>query len=269
VSRRGGPPAETEALGRYPSLVGGDGPPLVYLTGLMPKTGVAPLRGMHTMSLIPYAGRRTVHLVNRRSALPRGMTVAQLCDELAAAMRERFGEPVDVLGLSTGGSIAQQLAADQPDVVRRLALLSTGHRLSPETRAEMRRIAARIRLGASRRALAVGAASLLPGSPWAFPAALGAAAFGRRWLTDADLADLATTIELEDGFALEQCADPIGASTLVVGGERDLFYPVAMFERTAALIPGARLDVRPGRGHVSVTGMPAVHQAILDHLDGD
>jgi pimeloyl-ACP methyl ester carboxylesterase len=43
-----------------------------------------------------------------------------------------------------------QVAADHPDIVRRLVLLSTGYRLSDHTRAQMRRIAARIRACAPR-----------------------------------------------------------------------------------------------------------------------
>jgi pimeloyl-ACP methyl ester carboxylesterase len=171
------------------------------------------------------------------------------------------------LGLSTGGSIAQQLAADHPDVVRRLALLSTGCRLSRQTRADMRRIAARIRAGAPRRALALAAATLVPPGPWRLPAALAAAALGLRAVAPTDLADLATTIELEDGFDLARCAAPIRAPTLVLSGDRDRFYPVPLLEETAALIPGARLHLQAGHGHMTVTGLPAVHAAILDHLE--
>ena len=44
---------------------------------------------------------------------------------------QTFAGPVDLLGMSTGGSIAQQIAAQHPDVVRRLVLVSTGCRLGP------------------------------------------------------------------------------------------------------------------------------------------
>ncbi len=49
--------------------------------------------------------------------------MAGLGDEHADALRTEFGEPVVVLGVSSGGSIALQLAADHPDVVRKLGVV--------------------------------------------------------------------------------------------------------------------------------------------------
>ncbi len=255
-------------LGSFPCLISGEGPPLVLLAGLSPKTGVASWPKMHAGTASPYTGRRRVHYLNRRPDLPRGITFAQLAAEHAEAIRSSFDSPVDLLGLSTGGSIAQQIAADHPDVVRRLALLSTGYRLSDQTRAQMRRIAARIRAGAPRRAMALAAAEMVPDGIWQIPAALAGALLSRPALSDSDLADLATTIEAEDHFDLRTCAAVIQAPTLVVSGGQDRFYPMPLIEQTAALIPGSRLMIEPEHGHITVAGVPAVHAAILDHLDG-
>lgn len=260
--------AMVTSLGSFPSLVSGQGRPLVLLAGLLPKTGVASWQNVHAATAAPYTARRRVHYLNRHAGLPSGITFAQLAAEHAQAIRCSFDGPVDLLGLSTGGSIAQQVAADHPDVVRRLALLSTGYRLSDHTRAQMRRIAARIRAGAPRRAMALAAADLVPKGPWQLPAALAGAAISKPALSDTDLSDLATTIEAEDNFDLRACAAPIQAPTLVISGGRDRFYPMALIEQTAALIPSARLVIKPEHGHMTVTGVPAVHEAILDHLDG-
>lgn len=258
---------EQQSVGPYPALVGGSGPPLVFLAGLLPKTGVTAMRRVHEATLGPYTTRRRVHYINRRSELPAGMTIGELAAEHAEAIRTTFGAPIDVLGLSTGGSIAQQLAADHPDTVRRLGLLSTGCRLTPKLRASMRRIAARIQHGSPRRALALCAGELFPGRPWAFPAALTGALLGPLLFSSADLADFTATIVAEDPFDLADCARPIGAPTLLVAGDRDVHYPVELLRETASLIPGCGLRIEPGHGHVSVTAQPAVHRAILDHLD--
>ncbi len=160
------------SLRAFPCLVAGSGPPLVVLAGLTPEAGVAAgsLRRMHESAMRPWARGREVFYVNRRPGLSRGMTMAALAAEHAQALREAFGEPVDLLGASTGGSIAQRLAAEHRDVVRRLALVSTGCRLGPYAKLVQRQTAARVRAGATRQAMAVMTSALAP-SPLRSPAA--------------------------------------------------------------------------------------------------
>jgi pimeloyl-ACP methyl ester carboxylesterase len=88
------------------------------------------------------------------------MTMVQLAAEHAAAVQAGFDGPVDVLGVSTGGSIAQQFAAEHPALVRRLALGSTACRSGTEGQRIQARVAARVRAGAIPQALAVAAAHL-------------------------------------------------------------------------------------------------------------
>jgi pimeloyl-ACP methyl ester carboxylesterase len=45
-------------------------------------------------------------------------------------IREEFGRPVDLIGVSTGGSIVQHFAADHPDLVRRLVIHSSAYKLN-------------------------------------------------------------------------------------------------------------------------------------------
>ena len=118
-----------------PALALGEGPPLLYLGGLLHVAGVdATLaRRAAQVSARPLAGLRRVVYTNRRTGLRDGMTMAELATEHAEAIDALGAGAVDVVGVSTGGSIAQQLAADHPDRVRRLVLASTGCRLSPTT----------------------------------------------------------------------------------------------------------------------------------------
>jgi len=250
---------ERGVIGRLPYLGVGSGAPMMFVAGLAPQAGVetAGTERMNASLLRPFAKRRRVLFVNRRRGLPRGMSMAELAEEHAAAIRSLGGGPVDVAGISTGGSIAQQMAADHPDVVDRLVLLSTACRLGPQGRALQRRVAVRIRGGAYRQALAVMMAGLVP--PGRGQLAAGAVAWlaGPRLLAGGDdLADMATTIEAEDAFDLATCGSPIRAPTLILAGSADRFYSPELFAETARLIPGSRLRVFEGRGHVTVTMHP-------------
>lgn len=257
-------------MGDLPYLAVGAGPPLVVLAGLTPQAGVAPgaLRADHERTARLYAHGREVLYVNRRPGMPAGMTMAEIAAEHAAGLRERFAEPVDVLGVSTGGSIAQQLAAQHPDVVRRLVLVSTGWRLGELGRRVQRRVAARVRAGALREACAVIAADLMPPGPLELPAALAGWLCGPRLFDAADLSDMATMAEAEDSFDLS-ALPAIGAPTLLVGGGRDRYYGTELFEQTAALIPGCRLEVRAGLGHISVMWHPRALARIRVFLDSE
>ena len=254
--------------GTMPYAETGSGRPLAVFGGLAPVTGVDG-DGLIKPMLAPL-GRlresRRVLLFNRRPGLPRGMTMAELAAEHAAALQALAGEPVDLIGTSTGGSIAQQVAADHPDVVDRLALVSTACRLGPTGRAMQAEVGRLLRAGHPRRAAAVAAGSMVP--RWCGRnLARGAAALLASHLipTDADGADLATTIEAEDGFDLAGCP-MITAPTLVLAGARDRFYAPELFAETARLIPGARLELVIGKGHITVLSDRGARTALADFL---
>ena len=117
-------------------------------------------------------------------------------------------------------------------------------------------MAARVRGGAPRRALAVMMAGLVP--PRRGQVAAGALAWlaGPRVIAGGgDLADMATTIEAEDAFDLAACPE-ITAPTRILAGSEDRFYSPELFAETARLIPGSSLRVLEGRGHVTVSRHP-------------
>jgi pimeloyl-ACP methyl ester carboxylesterase len=237
------------------------------LAGLEPEAGVSAgsLRRIHESAMRPWARDREVFYINRRPGLPRGMTMAALAAEHAQALREAFDGPVDLLGASTGGSIAQQLAAEQPDVVRRLALVSTACRLGPNAKLAQRQIAARVRADATRQAVAVMAGALVP-SALRLPAACLAWSLAPRLFSESGLQDMATTIEAEDEFDLARLPT-LRAPTLLVGGGRDRFYDKELFEQTARLIPGCVLEMHPNRGHITVLSDPGAVAQIRRFLN--
>jgi pimeloyl-ACP methyl ester carboxylesterase len=204
----------------------------------------------------------TVSVVNRRPQLPQGATIADMAADYAAMISTEFGGPADLIGVSTGGSIAQQLAIDHPELVRRLVLYSAAHCLGDVGRRFQQRQAELASKGRWGTAVAESLAfMLLPrrgfGRYATWPARWLFALVGALARRPEDPSDFLTTIAAEDAF---DCGDRLGnirAPTLVIAGARDPFYSPALFRETAAGIPGARLALLPRGGHMPTGGRVA------------
>jgi pimeloyl-ACP methyl ester carboxylesterase len=194
----------------------------------------------------------TITLVNRRPGVAAGTTIAELASDAAAMIRSTFDGPVVLVGTSTGGSIALQVAIDHPDVVRRLVVHSAAHTLGPEGRRVQREAAER-----ARRGNWWGVASLM--MAWARPprglahvvfplvAPIGTLALAAGHPKDPS--DFIALVEAEDAF---DCLDGLGrirVPTLVAAGMEDPGYTPQLFRDTAAGISDAQLALYEGMGH--------------------
>jgi pimeloyl-ACP methyl ester carboxylesterase len=258
---------ERGIAGTIPYAAVGSGRTVVVCAGLWPTTGVDSGRLVRG-AIIPLrrmAGRRVV-VLNRRPHLPRDISMRDMASEYADAIRSHLGAPADVLGTSTGGSIAQQVAADHPDVVRRLVLLSTACRLGPFGREVQSQVAERLRAGRYRSAVATMGADIAPRGFRTLARGLGWASARHVLVDAATSADLAATLEAEDGFDLARCPKAIQAMTLIVAGGRDRYYSRELFAETAALIPNSHLRLFSRRGHVTVMNDPRAHATVAGFL---
>lgn len=242
---------------------------LVALQGLLPEN--RPLSGLTARILlspfVPLGQHYTVYAVNRRPGLPPGYTLADMARDYADMVRREFSGPVDVVGLSTGGSIAQVFAADHPELVRRLVLYSSAYKLGEEGRRFQRRLAELATEGRWDAVLAEGFAFMfLPRRglarqatrPVAWLVGLLSRLFAR---PPANPSDYLVTIEAEDKFDFRPRLGEIQAPTLVIGGTRDPFYSPELFRETAAGIPKARLALYEKAGHAP-TGKRVAHDLL-------
>ena len=105
----------------------GEGPrTAAVLPGL--SDGLATVRGKALMLrriYKKYLKDFIVYMFSRREDLPRGYTISQMAEDQSEAFRQLGLSRVDLLGVSQGGMIAQYLAAEHPEQIRRLCLAVT------------------------------------------------------------------------------------------------------------------------------------------------
>lgn len=257
MNRGGVEVAVTEGLLRHgmPYLAFGSGRPLVFLRWFTPDHAnpTGRMRSSELKKLAGLARRFRVYTVGRAPGTVAGATMADFADEHADALRAEFGEPVDVLGVSSGGSIALQLAADHPEVVCKLVVVSAACRLDPVLRIGQRRYA---------EAMLAGRRGLHHLAPATVADPVGARLAGAAmWLADPLArpkvpADTHHFLMAEDGFDLTGRLGEITMPTLIVGGDRDGSYSTETLRCTADGIPAARLILYPRTGHLGAASHP-------------
>jgi len=192
-------------------------------------------------------------------------TMDLMADDVSAVIRTLTDDPVDIVGLSMGGYIAQALVARHPELVSSLALVSTRARGDTDEQSAGRELAIGTVLHEGRAALA--------------------AAMIEKLLAPIDdhnshcqmvRARLSTMIEslpvetivadlrgLQGRKDRSDTTSSVTAPVLVVVGEHDAITPKTETAAWAASIPGAQHTVVPGAGHVSPMENPAEFVRVL------
>jgi poly(3-hydroxyoctanoate) depolymerase len=226
----------------------GQGSPLLLIMGIgghldmwSPLERLLHPRGIHTIAYdAPWTGGSSAYRVPQRfSGLAR--TAEHLLDCVGYAR-------VDILGVSFGGGVAQQLAYQSPDRVRRLVLAATS--------------SGAISVPGNPRALLALATPRRYLDP-VYYRRIAPEVFGGRSRTDPNAAALAARFAHPPsmmGYAHQLYAAAgwtsvlwlhrIQQPTLVLTGDDDPIVPVANGRLLASRIPNARLRVIRGGGHL-------------------
>jgi poly(3-hydroxyalkanoate) depolymerase len=242
---------------RLRTSVRGCGPPLLLVTGLGASLDMARpfeqeliARGVQTVAFdAPGIGESTVYTLPRR--MPGiARTVEAMLDALGY-------DRVDVLGVSLGGVVAQQLAHQAPRRVRRLVLAATGPGLggvpgSPRVLLALatprryyrpdyyRRIAGRVYGGQARR----DPDALLSGSP-------------ARFVEPPSVRGYLGQLYAIAGWTSLPWLHRLRQPTLVLAGDDDPIVPLLNGRILVRRIPDARLHVVDGGGHLFLLERPA------------
>ncbi|MFC7397355.1 alpha/beta fold hydrolase [Chelatococcus sp. GCM10030263] len=247
--------------------VAGDGLPLLLVPGL---GGAASFWS----AVVPhFAGRfRTIAVDHRgagRNGRPEGSySIGRIARDVIEVLDALGIETIDIVGHSTGGAIAQTLALDAPQRVRRLVLSGTWARADARFRALFEaRIDTLLYAGAAtyqKLTHVLGyTADWIELHSESLDAAVAAA--------ERNLAPLSVTaarirmlLEFDRAAELGRIAAP----TLVIGAPDDMMVPYYHSQRLAAAIPGARLEPLEG-GHFYPRVHPERFAALVSgFLDG-
>jgi poly(3-hydroxyoctanoate) depolymerase len=225
--------------------INGDGPPLLLIMGLLGNLDLwqpmhRELRGFQTIAFdAPGVGWSDVPI------LPMSMAgLAQWTDHLLATLGFHR---VDVLGLSFGGAVAQQLAICAPARVRRLVLAATSCGLGavPGSPLALRHLLDP-RVLSSRRLLQRASPALFGGRSRRDPSRLTQLP----WSRPPSLRGYVWQLAAFNSWSSLPWLHRIRQETLVLAGDDDPLVPLLNARLLAASIRGARLHVVRGGGHL-------------------
>jgi 3-oxoadipate enol-lactonase/4-carboxymuconolactone decarboxylase len=178
----------------------------------------------------------------------------------AVALLDALGvRQAHVVGLSIGGRIAQQIAAEAPDRVASLVLMDTAAEFPPPE-------------GWQQRIDVVTAQGMqglvdvvMP--RWVVDASLASSRGLRRMLLSTDPEGYAAAAAALRDARASHVAGRIACPTTVIVGERDIATPLAAAEALRDMIPGAKLVVVPEAAHIPTLEREVpVTAALLDHF---
>ena len=195
-----------------------------------------------------------IYVMGRKSDLPEGYTTRDMAEDYAEVIRDEFdGGPMDVMGTSYGGLIAQHLAADHPELVRRLVIAMSVYQFSDEGNKLDMRYAELLSEGKKRAALK-SLAPIIEGGriKKAFMKFFMGYVGPLLWSTPDNPSDLLVEGKAELAHNTKDRLAEIKVPTLVIGGDKDYYCPAERLRETAAGIPDARLVLYEGRGHMTM-----------------
>ena len=209
----------------------------------------------------------TVYVFSRKTQLPPDYTTQDMAKDQAEAMKILGIEKADVFGVSMGGMIAQYLAADHPEKVNKRILAVTSAKPNPiltESVEEWKSCAKQGNHTAFMESnlRRIYSESYCRKNGWMVPI-LGKLTKPKSYERFFIQAEACLN---HDAY---QYLPRIRASTLVVGGEKDLALGADASREIAAQIPNAVLHMYPQWGHGLYEEAKDFNEMIYEFLMGE
>jgi 3-oxoadipate enol-lactonase len=229
----------------------GEGPPLLLIMGMSGTHltwGNTFLYALEQdFDLITYDHRN----IGMSSKTDEPFTITDLAEDASALIGELGLESANVLGISMGGMVAQELVLRHPEQVRRLALGCTyaggagGELAPPEV---VQRLAGAMNGGNRDEAIRTGW-ELNVSAPYAADAQAYDAFRDVVFRLPVPIPAIMAQMQAIGGHDTHSRLKDIATPTLVIHGTEDQMLPVANARVIAREIPGARLELMDGVGH--------------------
>ena len=210
----------------------------------------------------------TVYLFDRRAGLPGKYPVFDMAEDTARAMRALGLADVCLFGASQGGMMAQVIAAEHPELVKKLALGSTACRISEKSRAVLEEWISLAEKGEAEKLYLSFGEKLVPAET--FGQYRDAFCIMARGVTGADLKRFAVLARGTYGFDVKDRLKDIKCPVLVLGDLKDAVLGAgAAFEIAEALNgrPGFELYMYSGYGHAAYDSAPDYKRLLLSVFD--
>ncbi len=246
----------------------GSGPPLLAIMGMSGTAlhwGEPFLEALRSdFEVIAYDHRG----VGASSALEGQLSIRALAEDAAGLLSALELESVNVLGISMGGMVAQELALAHPGLVRTLTLGCTycGGEGSAQAAPEViQRLFEAMSSGDRERAIRTG---------WEVNVSAAKAADADAYATFLGIAErraVAVPVIMAQAQAIlaHDTSSRLGQldmPTLVIHGTEDQMLPVANGRMIAERIPNARLEILDGVGHLFFWERPAESAELIRRL---
>jgi len=192
----------------------------------------------------------TVHLISRPRGLPENYSIDDATEQYGQIL-DSVPTPIDILGISMGGFIGQEVAARYPELVNQLVVSSSGNRVVDTSRSTVKRwkqYADQHRWVQLRSELATALYSSRDWRRYSLPPTIQTA--GRFMLPrPAVPADVSRSLSAILGYDGTPTLGDIEAETFVIGGSNDPFFPESILRETVDGIPEASMLAIDGAKH--------------------
>lgn len=211
----------------------------------------------------------TVYLMGRKPNLPKGYYMDKMAEDYAHVIKKELQKPVILMGTSTGGQIGQYLAADLPELVETLIIISAAYKISERGEEIERQSAVYFENGQYGKYLSIMMDLIFqPGIKRSivkgFIRLIGRFLVGKVEYPN----DYLVEVEADREMNFKDRLGEITVPTLILSGVQDICYDVEDVKITAKGIPNSKLILYDDYGHnLMVANKENVQKEILAFLN--